>query len=93
MQVFLTKIGISYSGYVDVKLLSAVGDNIPAAVRGQTTILEHMLSDNMLDDFYKKGLGFARYNSFLASMMKQVAHRYPHARIFEIGKKHSRHVL
>ncbi|PGH21386.1 hypothetical protein AJ80_03303 [Polytolypa hystricis UAMH7299] len=70
---------------IDIKLLCAVGDNIPAAVRGETTILEHMLPNNMLDDFYKKGLGFARYNSFLASMMKQMTHRYPHARILEIG--------
>lgn len=63
-----------------------MGENIPAAVRGETTILEHMLVDNMLDDFYKKGLGFARYNSFLASMMEQMVHRYPHAKILEIGE-------
>lgn len=88
----LTNFGISYFDNVDVKLLSAVGENIPAALRGQTTILEHLLLNNMLDDFYKEGLGFVRYNSFLASMMKQVAHRYPHARIFEISKKCSRHV-
>ncbi|KAF7586831.1 hypothetical protein BBP40_008256 [Aspergillus hancockii] len=74
-----------FSDDIDVKLLSGVGENIPAAVRGETTILEHMLPNNMLDDFYKKGLGFERYNSFLASTMKQVIHRYPHARILEIG--------
>ena len=75
-----------YSESIDVKLLAAVGENLPAAVRGETTILEHMLPNNMLDDWYKNGLGFARYNSFLASMMKQVTHRYPHARILEIGE-------
>ncbi|RAL03665.1 uncharacterized protein BO80DRAFT_400692 [Aspergillus ibericus CBS 121593] len=74
-----------FSDNVDVRLIAAVGENIPAAVRGETTILEHMLPDNMLDDFYKKGLGFQRYNSFLAGMMKQMIHRYPHARILEIG--------
>ncbi|KAL8790212.1 MAG: hypothetical protein Q9213_000743 [Squamulea squamosa] len=74
-----------YSDNVDINLLTAVGENIPGAVRGDTTILEHMLPNNMLDDFYKKGLGFARYNSFLASMMKQMSHRYPHAKILEIG--------
>ncbi|KAL8913542.1 MAG: hypothetical protein Q9171_001624 [Xanthocarpia ochracea] len=74
-----------YADNVDVNLLTAVGENIPGAVRGDTTILEHMLPNNMLDDFYKKGLGFARYNSFLASMMKQMSHRYPHAKILEIG--------
>ncbi|KAL9605858.1 MAG: hypothetical protein Q9179_000968 [Wetmoreana sp. 5 TL-2023] len=74
-----------YPNDVDLNLLVAVGENIPAVVRGETTILEHMLPNNMLDDFYKKGLGFARYNSFLASMMKQITHRYPHAKILEIG--------
>ncbi|PYI00702.1 lovastatin nonaketide synthase [Aspergillus sclerotiicarbonarius CBS 121057] len=74
-----------FSDNVDVRLIAAVGENIPAAVRGETTILEHMLPDNMLDEFYKQGLGFQRYNSFLAGMMKQMIHRYPHARILEIG--------
>ena len=76
-----------HSKDIDVKLLSAVGDNIPAAVRGQTTILEHMLPNGLLDDFYRHGLGFARYNLFLAGMMKQMTHRYPHAKILEIGKR------
>ncbi|KAL8801632.1 MAG: hypothetical protein Q9182_004317 [Xanthomendoza sp. 2 TL-2023] len=70
---------------IDMRLLSTVGKNIPAAVRGETTILEHMLSDNMLDEYYTSSLGFVRFNSFLASMMKQLTHRYPHARILEIG--------
>ncbi|KAL6716651.1 hypothetical protein ACLMJK_006219 [Lecanora helva] len=74
-----------YSEIVDVKLLFAVGENMPQAVRNQTNILEHMLPNDMVDDFYKTGLGFAKYNSFLACMMKQVAHRYPHAKILEIG--------
>ncbi|KAK8075474.1 hypothetical protein PG997_010137 [Apiospora hydei] len=70
---------------VDITLLCAVGENIPAAVRGETTILEHMLPNNLLDDFYKQGLGFAIYNTFLARMLEQFVHRYPHARILEIG--------
>lgn len=79
-----------HSNDIDVQLLSAVGDNIPAAVRGQTTILEHMLPNGLLDNFYRQGLGFARYNLFLAGMMKQITHRYPHAKVLEIGKRCSR---
>ncbi|KAI0479373.1 hypothetical protein GGR56DRAFT_665124 [Xylariaceae sp. FL0804] len=82
---FINQLINRYDDSIDIRLLSAVGENIPAAVRGETTILEHMLPNNMLDDFYTQGLGFARYNSFLAAMMKQVAHRYPHAKILEIG--------
>ena len=72
-------------GNLDVKMISVVGEKIPAAVRGESTILEHLLKDNMLDDFYKVGSGFQRYNKFLAGMMKQITHRYPHTKILEIG--------
>ncbi|KAK4146869.1 uncharacterized protein C8A04DRAFT_25448 [Dichotomopilus funicola] len=70
---------------VDLKLLRAVGEHIPASVRGETTILEHMLKDNVLDDFYKYGLGFPRYNAFLAGVARQIAHRTPRANVLEIG--------
>ena len=75
-----------YSESIDIKLLAAVGEHLPAAVRGKTTILEHVLPHEMLDYWYKKSPGFARYNCFLADMMKQIVHRYPHTRILEIGK-------
>ena len=75
-----------YSESIDVKLLTAVGNNLPAAVREKTTIPESAIPSTMLEYWYKTGLGFARYNSFLAGMIKQVTHRYPHARILEIGK-------
>jgi hybrid polyketide synthase/nonribosomal peptide synthetase ACE1 len=75
-----------YPDNLDVKMIRTVGEKIPPAVRNETTILEHLLQDNMLDDFYKLGSGFQRYNQFLASMMKQITHRYPHTKILEIGK-------
>ena len=75
-----------YPEAIDIKLLSAVGNNIPAAVRHETTILEHMLLNDMLEEFYATSIGAVKYYSFFADMMKQLAHRYPHARILEIGK-------
>lgn len=75
-----------YADHLDVKMIRTVGEKIPPTVRNETTILEHLLRDNMLDDFYKLGSGFQRYNQFLASMMKQITHRYPHTKILEIGK-------
>lgn len=69
-----------------VRLISAVGENIPAAVRGQTRILEHMESDGLLDHYLDRGIGCARYHSLLAGMIKQITHRYPHANILELGQ-------
>jgi hybrid polyketide synthase/nonribosomal peptide synthetase ACE1 len=69
----------------NIKIIRAVGDNLPASVRGETTILEHMIQDDMLEQHYKKSLGAEFANEFLANMMKQIIHRYPHAKILEIG--------
>jgi len=48
-------------------------------------MLEHMLPNKMLDDFYVDGLGFYAYNRHLARMVKQLAHRYPKMNLIEIG--------
>ena len=66
--------------------MRAVGENLLAVVRGQTTMLEHMMLDNMLNDFYVHSLGLVKYTTFLARAASQVVHRYPHMRILEIGK-------
>ncbi|OTA01513.1 hypothetical protein A9Z42_0018340 [Trichoderma parareesei] len=70
---------------VDLQLITAVGEHLAEVVRGQTTMLEHMIKDDVLNRFYKLGLGFQRANGFMGRIAKQVAHRYPRMKILEIG--------
>ncbi|PTB70126.1 hypothetical protein BBK36DRAFT_1107986 [Trichoderma citrinoviride] len=70
---------------VDLQLITAVGEHLAQVVRGQTTMLEHMIKDDVLNRFYKFGLGFQRANGFMGRIAKQVAHRYPRMKILEIG--------
>ncbi|KAL2864983.1 putative polyketide synthase [Aspergillus lucknowensis] len=74
-----------YPDSVDLKLIEAVGEHLHAVIRGETTILEHMLKDNMLNDLYKIGIGFERYNRYLAETVQQISHRFPRMKLFEIG--------
>jgi len=74
-----------YRDQIDLQLIRAVGKNLAAVVRGQTTMLEHMIEDDMLNRFYKNGLGFQRANGSLSRMTAQIAHRYPRMKILEIG--------
>jgi hybrid polyketide synthase/nonribosomal peptide synthetase ACE1 len=69
-----------------MKLACAVGDNLPAVIRGETTILEHLTKDNLLDRFYEVGLGLKEFSTFLGKTVKQVVHRHPRMKILEIGK-------
>ena len=71
-----------YAECIDVKLLTAIGQDLPAAVRG---VVSELVPSGLLKTWYQEGLGFSAYNSFLAGLMKQIVHRYPHARILEVG--------
>ncbi|PYH81014.1 ketoacyl-synt-domain-containing protein [Aspergillus uvarum CBS 121591] len=75
----------AYPDAVDLQLIRAVGEHLPAVVRGEAWMLEHMVANDTLDRFYKTGLGFARANGYMARAAAQIAHRYPRARILEIG--------
>jgi hybrid polyketide synthase/nonribosomal peptide synthetase ACE1 len=71
---------------IEMRLVRAVGENLPDAVRGKTQILEHMLQDNLLNDFYVQGRGIQEHTRFLANMVDQIVHRYSDMNILEIGE-------
>lgn len=74
-----------YPTNIDLRLMRSVGENLPAVIRGETTMLEHMIRDNMLNDFYVEAHGMSRYTKYLACMASQVSHRFPHMNVLEIG--------
>lgn len=74
-----------YEDLVEVRLMRAVGENMLPSVRGHTHMLQHMMKDGMLNQFYIEGLGMESYTMYLTEMVAQVMHRYPHSRIIEIG--------
>jgi hybrid polyketide synthase / nonribosomal peptide synthetase ACE1 len=63
-----------------------VVEKFPDVIRGETTMLEHMKQDNLLDLYYENCLGLPTYSQCLSSMVSLIAHRYPHMNILEIGK-------
>ena len=72
-----------------MKLICVVGDNLAAAVRGETNMLQHLLADNLLNSFYVEAMGPKELTQFLAKTVLQLVHRFPHMKILEIGKKFS----
>lgn len=70
---------------IDLALMRSVGENMAATLRGETTILEHMMEGNVLIDFYVKGLGLDKYTDFLSNAVLQLSHRHANMNILEIG--------
>ncbi|KAF4997659.1 hypothetical protein FGRMN_3691 [Fusarium graminum] len=74
-----------YRHHVDALLIESTGQNLPATIRAKDSILQHMTKDNLLGRFYEEGIGLGTANWWLASMVKQISHRYPAMKILEIG--------
>ncbi|KAH6869498.1 polyketide synthetase [Thelonectria olida] len=81
----IERIKAKYAHTVDMQLARAVGDNLPAVLRGETTMLEHLTKDNLLDRFYEVGLGLKEFSGYLGKTVEQVVHRHPRMKILEIG--------
>ncbi|KAI3317086.1 PKS-NRPS hybrid [Xylariaceae sp. AK1471] len=81
----ITRILNKYPRNADLRLMHAVGDNMAAVVRGETTMLEYMVQDNKLNDFYVYAEGMPRYTAYLAAFASQIGHRHPHMHVLEIG--------
>ncbi|OAA60067.1 Beta-ketoacyl synthase [Cordyceps fumosorosea ARSEF 2679] len=71
--------------YVDVRILTAVGENLKAAIRGEITIVEDMAAGDMLDEYNRNCIGMATHGPLLAKLAKQISFRYPRTKFVEIG--------
>lgn len=74
-----------YYSHAEVRLVEAVGENIIDEIRKKGSILEHMMKDGVLDMSYEDTVGLDTANIWIGRMVAQIAHRYPHMRILEIG--------
>ncbi|KAJ5543625.1 Acyl transferase/acyl hydrolase/lysophospholipase [Penicillium sp. DV-2018c] len=70
---------------IDIKIVRAVGENLGAVIRGEMNLIESLMRDNMLAEFYAKTLGIDPYLDAIAQTARQISHRYPHLNVLEIG--------
>ncbi|KAI0412784.1 putative polyketide synthase [Xylaria grammica] len=74
-----------YPDSIEIRLNCTVGNNLTAAVRGETQILEHMMADTLLNRYYVEAMGLVDATNFLSRTISQIVHRYPRMNILEIG--------
>ncbi|KAH6721537.1 putative polyketide synthase [Leptodontidium sp. MPI-SDFR-AT-0119] len=73
-----------YAADVDCRLLHVVGTKLIPFIRGETSILEHMRQDSLLDLYYQNS-ELLEYNLYAGLIAEQIAFRYPLIKILEIG--------
>lgn len=63
-----------------------VGETLPLIVRGEVNLLEMLMQDNMLSQFYSEASGIQFYLQNISDICSQISNRYPHLNVLEIGK-------
>ena len=81
----ILKLIAKYPDSIDLQLMHAVGENLPAVMRGEMNMLEPMVQNQMLNRFYVDALGMQRYLRDLTRLAGQISHRYPHMNVLEVG--------
>ncbi|KAF8860715.1 hypothetical protein BDZ45DRAFT_800653 [Acephala macrosclerotiorum] len=73
-----------YASDVDYKLIHIVGTKLIPFIRGQATIVEHMMADGLLNSYYQNS-ELLEYNEYAGAIAAQIAFRYPLIKVLEIG--------
>lgn len=71
---------------IDGKIMRSVGESLLAIVRGETNILDILMRENMLGQFYAETLGIKSYLNEMGRIAGQIGNRFPHINVLEIGK-------
>jgi hybrid polyketide synthase/nonribosomal peptide synthetase ACE1 len=74
-----------FSDRPEIRAMHVVGEQMPRAIRGETTMLEHLMMNGLLDDYYANSLSITKGTDVLAETVMQIARRYPHGKILEVG--------
>ncbi|KAJ0124367.1 hypothetical protein J7T55_005705 [Diaporthe amygdali] len=82
-----------YSDRIEMKIIHAVGQVLPLALRDSISpsstkpalVLDTLMSNNMLGQLYHHAESFWQANHLVGMAVGQLAHRYPHMHILELG--------
>lgn len=70
---------------ISLRAVHAIGEAYSDIVRGYVPPLQILMEDNVLDRLYKDCIGAQTANTQVGEFLGQLAHRYPHMNVLEIG--------
>lgn len=73
------------SELIDYRMMHLVGQQMPRVLRGETNMLEEMRVSNILDNYYQGAFGSREAGLWIGKTIAQLAERYPHLNILEVG--------
>ncbi|KAK9782755.1 putative Hybrid PKS-NRPS [Seiridium cardinale] len=78
-------VSLPYQDRADMRLIHAVGENLHSVLTTDMQMLQVLLQENLLNQFYREGYGLDIINDAMAETIRQITMRNPHSEILEIG--------
>ena len=75
-----------FSHLAEVKTMHTVGAQMPRVMRGETNLLEHLIENSLLDEYYSTAVGMSQVSDWIGEVVGQISLRYPQMKILEIGQ-------
>lgn len=75
----------NFPNQIELELMQALSKRMISIVRGDIQILEVMMENDMLSRFYMESAYALKLNKYVASVTRQLSHKYPQAKFLEIG--------
>ncbi|KAJ5266646.1 hypothetical protein N7478_009454 [Penicillium angulare] len=74
-----------YPESIDMKVMRIVGENLTSVIRGEESLLDFLMKDNLLSQFYTQTMGIQSSLKHASEIASQISHRFPHINVLEIG--------
>lgn len=81
----INRVSGAFSNAIDMRLLHAIGQRLTDIVMNRAPAIEVGMKDNLLEQFYREGLGMGEYLRYLGRVVKQILHLSPRIECLEIG--------
>jgi hybrid polyketide synthase/nonribosomal peptide synthetase ACE1 len=69
---------------IDMRVISELGRNLVSIVQGNASASNIAIRANLVDEWSVDGFEIGKFAAYLARIVKQVVHRYPHMHILEV---------
>jgi hybrid polyketide synthase/nonribosomal peptide synthetase ACE1 len=81
----IVSLSAPFADQPEIQAMHVVGEQMSRAIRGETNMLEHLMNNGLLADYYAKARSITRGTALLADTVAQITQRYPRAKILEVG--------
>nr|WHN38868.1 polyketide synthase 7/nonribosomal peptide synthetase [Elsinoe perseae] len=79
------RLAFSFDDDIHIRIIRRVGEALPRAIAGETTMIESLFSTDIITKYYRSAAGMDVGVQWSAGFVEQISHRFPNMHVLEVG--------